>query len=64
MRTFIQIGETRLIKSSIKKYGPNGEKKLNIYYNASRNKMDVETFTFLNKQERDEMLNTLDTLFL
>lgn len=64
MKTFILINEERLIKSSIKRYKPNGDKKINIYFSPSRNRMDVETFAFETKRECDEMLNELDTIFL
>lgn len=64
MKTFIKINEIRLIKSSIKKYLPNDKLKINIYYTPSRNKIDVETFSFRTQKERDEMIKTLDTIFL
>ena len=62
--TFVQINEFRLIKSAIKKYLPNGETCLNVYYSPSRNNVDVETFSFSNKQLRDEMIAKLDAIFL
>jgi len=61
---FIKINEERLIKSSIKRYKPNGQTSLNIYYCPSRNKMDVETFYFSTKKKRDDMIAKLDELFL
>jgi len=62
MSNFIKILEVRIHKSTIKKFAPNGEKNINIYYAPSRNKIDVETFVFEDKWERDEMLNILDTI--
>jgi len=62
--TFIKINDTRLIKSSIKRYIPNGSTSLNVYYNPSRNKLDVETFTFSTKKLRDDMIAKVDAIFL
>lgn len=62
MQNFISINDVRIHKSTIKKYAPNGESKLNLYYSPSRNRMDVETFTFDSEKERDKMLETLDTI--
>lgn len=62
--TFIKINDTRLIKSSIKRYIPNGTTSINVYYCPSRNKMDVETFSFSTKKLRDGMIARLDGLFL
>lgn len=64
MQTFIKINETRLIKSSIKKYIPSGENKINIYFNTSRYKVEMESFSFENKEKRDEIINYLDAMFL
>ena len=64
MKTFLQINDVRIIKSSVKKYMPNGDKSINIYYTPSRNRIDVESFVFLSKGERDEMIEILDTIFL
>lgn len=64
MQTFIKINDVRLIKSSIKKYIPSGENKINIYFNTSRYKVEMENFSFENKEKRDEMINYLDAMFL
>ena len=64
MKTFIKINDTRIVKSAVKKYMPNDKLKINIYYAPSRNKIDVETFTFLTQKERNEVLDMLDTIFL
>lgn len=64
MQTFIKINDTRLIKSSIKKYIPSGDVKINIYFNTSRYKIEMESFSFENKEKREEMINYLDAMFL
>jgi hypothetical protein len=58
---FIRINDIRLRVSSIKKYCPSGDTKLNIYYNTSRYKVEVETFTFTT-EHRNEVLEQLDNL--
>lgn len=60
MTNFVCINGIRIHKNTIKKYSPNGETKLNIYYAPSRNKVDVETFSFDSTEERDEILEMLD----
>ena len=62
MTNFIQIKETRLAKSTIKRYKPIGNSKLSIGFTASRTKLDYEIFTFSNQKERDEILNILDNM--
>ena len=62
--TFIKINETRLIKSSIKKYIPSGENKINIYFNTSRYKVELETFVFDDTRKRDAVMEYLDAMFL
>lgn len=62
MTNFIGIQETRILKSSIKRYAPNGETKLNIYYTAGRAKVDCETFTYATKEERDDIIDHLDSV--
>lgn len=62
MTNFISINEVRIHKNTIKKYCPNGDTKLNIYYNTSRTKIEVEIFSFDTKEERNNMLFLLDTL--
>ena len=64
MKTFVKIKDIRLIKSAIKKYVPVEKLKINIYYSPSRNKVDVETFTFSTQKERDAVMTYLDTMFL
>jgi hypothetical protein len=64
MKEFIQIDKFRIRKSCIKKYLPIGEKQLNIYYSASRSKIDVEIFNFNTFEERENYINVLDTQFI
>ena len=62
-KEFLKIGDQRIRKNTIKKYQPSGDKAINIYYNTSRYKIEVELFKFDTKELRDEMLETLDTNF-
>jgi hypothetical protein len=64
MQDFIKIGEQRVRKSSIKKYAPYGDYKMNIYYNTSRYKIENETFSFGTTKERDEFIEKLDLMFV
>lgn len=64
MQTFIKINDVRLIKSSIKKYIPSGENKINVYFNTSRYKVEMDMFSFENKEKRDDMMDHLDAIFL
>ena len=64
MQTFIKINNVRLIKSSIKKYVPSGENKINIYFNTSRYRVELETFTFDSELRRDNVMDYLDAMFL
>jgi hypothetical protein len=61
MKDFIKINNTRLKKSSIKKYTPVGKDSINIYFSTSRYKVDVETFKC---DFREAMLEYLDSIFL
>jgi len=63
MQTFIKINNVRLIKSSIKKYAPHGENKINIYFNTSRYRIEMETFVF-DTETRDNVMDYLDAMFL
>lgn len=63
MKDFIKIKEQRVRKNTIKKYLPYGDKSLNIYYNTSRYKIELETFVFESKQQRDNLINKLDLYF-
>jgi hypothetical protein len=64
MKEFIQIDKFRIRKSCIKKYVPMGWNQLNIYYSASRNKIDVEILKFKHRAELEKAVNTLDTHFI
>lgn len=63
MNKFINILDSRIILTSIKRYKPLNDVSLVIYYTSSRQKIDNEIFTFQTEQERDSVLNTLDIIF-
>lgn len=63
-KDFIKIQNQRIRKSAIKKYSPMNEKRLNMYFNVSTYKVEFETFVFQNAQERDEIVETLDSIFI
>lgn len=60
MKNVVKINQVRLVKSSIKRYQPIGEKQIAIYFAATRTRIDREVFTFLSTEERNEMLFYLD----
>lgn len=60
---FVKFNETRLKISVIKKYKPMGTTQLNVYFNTSRDKVEVETFTFQTEALRNEMVTKLDIIF-
>lgn len=62
-KQFVKLNESRLRISVIKKYLPYQEKQLNIYFNTSRYKIEVETFKFETKEERDNIVKQLDLIF-
>ena len=64
MQTFIKINDVRLIKSSIKKYIPYSMNRINIYFNTSRYRIEMECFEFSTTKERDDMISYLDAMFL
>lgn len=63
MKEFVKIAGERIRKNTIKRYAPYGETSLNVYYNTSRYKMDLQTFKFASAKERDDMVDTLDLAF-
>lgn len=63
MKDFIKIQNERIRKNTIKKYQPFGEKKLNVYYNTSRYKVELQIFDFDSPENRDNVLETLDLEF-
>lgn len=62
MTNFITIKETRLLRSTIKRYQPVGECDLAIYFSSSRNKLDKEVFKFDTEKQKNEVLQLLDSL--
>ena len=64
MKDFIKIQNVRLRKSSIKKYAPLQDTKVNIYFSVSRYKTDLETFTFESQSDRNNFIEELDNIFV
>ena len=59
-KQFIKIQEKRISLSLIKRYQTIRHNQLNIYYDTSRYKIDVEVFKFATSDKRDEIIETLD----
>ena len=64
MKEFIRINEMRLRRSTIKRYTPTEKNRITVYYSASRNKVDFESFSFVTSEDRDNALFELDLTFL
>lgn len=62
MENFVIIQETRIRINTIKRYKPVGLLSLNIYYSASKSRIDMEAFMFKNEKDRNQMLVTLDAI--
>lgn len=60
MKNFIKIRDTRLRKSTIKKYAPSGELSIIIFYGTSRYKVESEVFKFTTNLNRNIELDLLD----
>ena len=63
MKDFIKIKDERIRKSTLKKYSPFGKLKINLYFNVSRYRIELETISFDSQNERDEMIEKLDLEF-
>lgn len=63
MTDFIKIKDERITVSSIKRYKPEGEKNINLYFNTSRTKPEYTTIVFNSKIERNRELHKIDLLF-
>lgn len=63
MADFIKIQNERIRKNTIKKYQPYGETKINVYYNTSRYKIEVQTFTFADNLLAINAIEKLDIEF-
>lgn len=61
-QNFIQIGNERIRKNTIKRYQPIGERKINIHYNSSALNADKAVVQFETDKERDEILENMDNL--
>ena len=64
MKEFIKLLDFRIKKNTIKKYKPFGDLKIYIYYNVSRYKVEMESFEYPTKRDRDNMLEELDAVFI
>lgn len=64
MADFVLIKDCRIRKSCIKEYAPVNYKVLVVYFNTSRYKLDIESYSFESKEERDDTLAMLDFIFL
>lgn len=60
MSDFVNINGIRIRKTTIKKYAPVNETKINIFYNTSRYKMDIETIDLITTTNREDKLEELD----
>jgi hypothetical protein len=64
MKTFILIKNERVLTSSIKRYKPEGDKNINIYFSSSRLRPECTALVFKSKIERNRELHTLDLQFI
>jgi hypothetical protein len=60
MKDFIIVLSERLRKTTIKRYKPIGATKVNVYYNTSRYKIDVDIFDCKTKKGQKDLLEHLD----
>lgn len=64
MGQFILIADVRIRTSTIKRYKALGEDRINIYFNTSPNRPEVETFKFQSTESRNTVLEQLDSILL
>lgn len=62
--TFIRLNEDRILKNGIKKYLPNKNASINIYFNLSLAKPEVRTYNFGTIKHQQEVLAYLDSIYL
>lgn len=62
--TFVRLNEDRILKSGIKKYLPNKNATINIYFNLSLTKPEVKTYNFITIKRQQEVLAYLDSIYL
>jgi len=62
--TFIKLNEDRILKNGIKKYLPNKNATINIYFNLSLTKPEVRTYNFGTIKRQQEVLAYLDSIYL
>lgn len=63
MRDFLKLNDERIRKNTIKKYQPFSEKKIKVYYNTSRYKIEVQVFGYATESLRNEAIEYLDLNF-
>lgn len=61
---FIKINDDRIIKTGIKKYSPNKNATINIYFNLSLTKPEVRTYNFGTIVNQQSVLAYLDSIYL
>lgn len=61
---FIKLNEDRIIKSGIKKYSPNKNATINVYFNLSLVKPEVRTYNFGTIVNQQAVLAYLDSIYL
>jgi len=62
MKDFVIVQGVRLRKTTIKRYKAVGTTVVNIYYNTSRYKVEVDTFECKTKKGQKDVLDYLDSL--
>lgn len=61
---FIKINDDRIIKTGIKKYSPNKNATINIYFNLSLKTPEVRTYNFGTIVNQQAVLAYLDSIYL
>ena len=61
---FVLIGRDRILRTAIKRYLPDSNKSINIYFNTSLSKPEIKTFIFANTGQQINMLMYLDSIYL
>jgi hypothetical protein len=63
MKEFVKLNDERIRRTTIKKYLPFGTDQVNVYFNTSKQNVDVQTFKFENEKSRDSVVENLDVYF-
>ena len=61
---FIKLNEDRIIKNGIKKYSPNKNATINVYFNLSLKCPEVRTYNFGTIINQQAVLAYLDSIYL